>query len=77
MLDTSKIDCRTVLIANRIHSRDNMNRFHRNLEFSSDTMFNSLKGALEEVSSGVTCYTSIADFIDIESPTTEEENNDE
>ena len=64
MLNTSKVNCGTVLIANRIHSRENMNRFERNLEFSSDTMFNSLKSALEEVSLKVTCYTSITEFID-------------
>lgn len=64
MLDISKVNCGTVLIANRIHSRDDMNRFQRNLEFSSDTMFYSLKNALENVSLRVTCYTSIIDFID-------------
>lgn len=64
MLNISKVNYGTVLIANRIHSRENMNRFQRNLEFSSDTMFNSLKNALEEVSLNVTCYTSITEFID-------------
>ena len=64
MLDISKVNCGTVLIANRIHSRDDMNRFQRNLEFSSDTMFYSLKNALENVSLRVTCYTSIIDFSD-------------
>lgn len=64
MLNTSKVSCGTVLIANRIHSRENMNRFQRNLEFSSDTMFNSLKNAMEKVSSHVAIYTSIEEFID-------------
>lgn len=64
MLNISKVNCGTVLIANRIHSRKNMNRFQRNLEFSSDTMFNSLKNALEEISLKVTCYSSITEFID-------------
>ena len=64
MLDISKVNHGTVLIANRIHSRDNMNRFQRNLEFSSDTMFNTLKNALEEISSNVVVYTSITEFID-------------
>lgn len=64
MLNTTNLNCGTVLIANRIHSRENMNLFQRNLEFSSDTMFNSLKKALEEVSSKVTCYTTITEFMD-------------
>lgn len=64
MLNTSKVNYGTVLIANRIHSRENMTLFQRNLEFSSDTMFNSLKNALEKVSLNVTCYTSIVEFID-------------
>lgn len=64
MLNTSKVPYKTVLIANRIHSRENMTIYQRNLEFSSDTMYNSLVNALSDVSSGVTCYTSIAEFID-------------
>lgn len=64
MLDISKVNHGTVLIANRIHSRDNMNRFQRNLEFSSDTMFNTLKNTLAEVSLNVVVYTSITEFID-------------
>lgn len=63
-MKTSKINNRTVLIANRIHSREGMNIFQRNLEFSSDTMFNALESALEEKSDGVTCYSSITEFVD-------------
>ena len=60
MLDISKVNHGTVLIANRIHSRDNMNRFQRNLEFSSDTMFNTLKNALEEISLNVVVCLQIS-----------------
>lgn len=64
MMSTSKVNCGTVLIANRIHDRSNMDIYQRNLEFSSDTMYNSLYTALNEVSARVTCYTSLTDFID-------------
>ena len=63
-MNISKIDRKTVLIANRISNRRDMNIFQKNLEFSSDTMFNSLSNALNEVSAGVTFYDSINNFID-------------
>lgn len=64
MLNTTNLNYGTVLIANRIHDRGNIDRFQRNLEFSSDTMFHSLKRALENISPKVTCYTTITEFID-------------
>ncbi len=63
-MKTTKIQCKTVLIANRIANRENLNIFQRNLEYSSDTMFTSLMSALKEVSEGVTYYSSLSEFID-------------
>lgn len=64
IVKTTSINRNTVLIANRISNRDNMDIYQRNLEFSSDTMFNALTTALNKVSKGVIYYESITKFID-------------
>lgn len=63
LMNINDINRGTVLIINRIHCRDNMNLFQRNLEFSSDTMYNALYMAMKTVSKKVTCYTSLQEFI--------------
>ena len=53
-----------VLIMNRIKNRNNMSLQSKNLEFSSNTMFNSIHTALEELYKKVYFYESLSDFID-------------
>lgn len=62
MINTKRIDKNTVLICNRINSRDNMNIYSSDLEFSSNTMYNAITTSLQNIGTKTYYYDSPATF---------------
>lgn len=63
-MNTGKNFRNVVLICDRVSNRDGINIYSNNLEFTSNTYFNSISNALKECASNAYFYEQPSEFID-------------